>query len=56
MLVYLVIDAENSPGKVLVCFANAEDASAFLDNLATRAYVEERTAYQGQPPNSGFNR
>ena len=57
MKVYLVVDINNSPGKVLAVFADEEDAWDFIaaSGLEDDAGVGERTLFYGQPPNPGYN-
>ena len=53
--VYLVIDCENAPGRVLAVMASEEDAIAFMNMLDTSAEVETRTVFYGQPRVRGYN-
>ena len=57
MKVYLVVDVNNSPGRVLAVFADEENAELFVDsaNLGEVAEISERTLFYGQPPNPGYN-
>lgn len=57
MKVYLVVDINNSPGRVLAVFADEENAELFVDSvrLWEVAEVYERTLFYGQPPNPGYN-
>ena len=58
MKVYLVVDVNNSPGRVLAVFADEENAELFVDSarLWEVAEVYERTLFYGQPPGKGYNR
>ena len=58
MKVYLVVDINNSPGRVLAVFADEENAERFVDaaRLWDVAEVCERTLFYGQPPRKGYNR
>ena len=58
MKVYLVVDINNSPGRVLAVFADEEDAERFVDAARLWDFVEvcERTLFYGQPPHKGYNR
>ena len=58
MKVYLVVDINNSPGRVLAVFADEENAELFVDSarLWEVAEVNERTLFYGQPPRKGYNR
>ena len=58
MKVYLVVDINNSPGRVLAVFADEEDAERFVDaaQLWSVAEVCERTLFYGQPPEKGYNK
>ena len=58
MKVYLVVDINNAPERVLAVFANEEDAVAFVESarLWDVAEVYERTLFHGQPPRKGYNR
>jgi hypothetical protein len=53
--VFLVIDSENAPGRVLAIFANEDDAIHFQDSTEESSSMEERTLNYGQPSNMGFN-
>ena len=53
--VHLVVDAYNSPGRVLAVFNHIEDAVAFGDLLHDPAEIESRTIFWGQPPVCGYN-
>jgi hypothetical protein len=57
MKVYLVVDINNSPGRVLAIFADEENAEMFVDaaRLWDVAEIVERTLFYGQPPNPGYN-
>ena len=58
MKVYLVVDVNNSPGRVLAVFADEEDAWDFIEaaGLKGATVLEERTLFYGQPPNRGYNK
>ena len=58
MKVYLVVDINSSPGRVLAVFADEENAERFVDaaRLWDVAEVHERTLFYGQPPRKGYNR
>lgn len=58
MKVYLVVDINNSPGRVLAVFADEENAERFVDAARLWDFVEvcERTLFYGQPPRKGYNR
>ena len=58
MKVYLVVDINIYPGRVLAVFADEEDAERFVDAARLWDFVEacERTLFYGQPPHKGYNR
>ena len=58
MKVYLVVDINIYPGRVLAVFADEEDAEKFVDaaRLWDDVEVYERTLFYGQPPHKGYNR
>ena len=58
MKVYLVVDINIYPGRVLAAFADEEDAERFVDAARLWDFVEvcERTLFYGQPPHKGYNR
>jgi hypothetical protein len=59
MNVYLVVNEENCPGRVLAVFADKNDAENFADSYFNREEgcdVVERTLFYGQPPVIGYNK
>ncbi len=56
--IYLVEDVADTPGRIYACFADDEDAEAFIiaSGLKDRAEVEARTLFYGQPPCRGYNK
>lgn len=57
--VYLIINTENQPGRVLAVMADEEDANRFADTYEAyveKCDVEERTLFYGQPSNCGYNK
>ncbi|MNE49663.1 hypothetical protein D3C80_1441990 [compost metagenome] len=59
MVIYLVEDVGNSPGKIYACFARKTDAERFASAITgamnTEAEVVQRTLFHGQPPVLGTN-
>lgn len=49
MKVFLVIDCENAPGRVLHVFAHQTEAERFVDWHETECYIDEREVQHGQP-------
>jgi hypothetical protein len=58
MLVHLVENAGNNPGRVYAILSNKEDADNFAESveaaLNTECLVIARTLYYGQPPYPGY--
>lgn len=55
MNIYLVEDCANAPGRIIACFADKDDAVAFMQELEDSALIEERTLIYGQAPVRGYN-
>ena len=55
MKVSLVEDVGNAPGRIYAVFRNREDAEKFAYQLPEAVSVVERTLWEGQPSNFGFN-
>ena len=60
MIIYVVEDVGNSPGKIYAIFADEDDANRFHSavsyELNTECIVVERTLFYGQPPVCGYNK
>jgi len=50
--VFLVVDQNNAPGRVMAIFVNAKEAEKFCNDECS---IEERTLWYGQPDNRDFN-
>ena len=60
MIIYVVEDVGNSPGKIYAIFADKYDANMFHSAVSyarnTECIIVERTLFYYQPPVCGYNK